>query len=273
MAETGSGAARDSITFLGTGGARFIIVSQVLATGGLWFNLDGTDFLMDPGPGCIVRVTDRKLNPERLEGIIVSHRHLDHAADVNIMTEAMTGVGARGHGHLFAPRDALETEPVILDYLKKRLESVEALEPGRTYALGNVMFTAPVRHVHGVENYGLVFRTAKYTVSYITDTRYFEGLASHYGGDLLLLNVVFLDPKTPAQSIQTNMPIDHLSVPDVERLVKEIRPKTAIMTHFGMGMYRAGPSTVAERVTQNTGIRVLAAYDGMEFHLSELDSR
>lgn len=271
MAEEVHGAPTDSITFLGTGGARFVIISQVLATGGVWFNLAGTEFLVDPGPGSIVRVTERKLNPENLAGIIVSHRHLDHSADVNIMTEAMTGGGSRRRGHLFAPRDALETEPVILAYLRKRLESVEALEAGGSYKLGNVSFTTPVRHIHGVENYGMIFKTDKYTIAYITDTRYFEGLPGYYRGDLLLMNVVFLDPKTPAQAVESDMPIDHLSVPDVERLVTEIRPKVAIMTHFGMGMYRAQPWTIAEKLTQKTGIRVLAARDGMEFHLSELD--
>lgn len=90
--------ANDTITFLGTGGARFMITSQLLATGGLWFNIEGTNFLVDPGPGCIVQATKRKLNPEKLSGIIVSHRHLDHAADVNIMVEAMTRGGFRRHG-------------------------------------------------------------------------------------------------------------------------------------------------------------------------------
>lgn len=271
MAEKESSAPVDSITFLGTGGARFVIISQVLATGGIWFNLAGTEFLVDPGPGSIVQATQRKLNPEHLEGIIVSHRHLDHAADVNIMAEAMTRGGFKKHGRLFAPRDALETEPVILDYLRRRLEGVETLEAGGSYTLGGFSFTTPVRHVHGVENYGMVFRTGKYTIAYITDTRYFDELARYYHGDLLLLNVVFLDPKTPAQAIESNMPIDHLSVPDVERLVTEIRPKVAIMTHFGMGMYRAHPWTIAEKLTEKTGIRVLAARDGMTFHLSELD--
>jgi len=58
---------------------------------------------MDPGPGCIVQVTNRKLNPEELSAIIVSHRHLDHSADVNVMTEAMTEGGFKKRGILFAP--------------------------------------------------------------------------------------------------------------------------------------------------------------------------
>jgi ribonuclease BN (tRNA processing enzyme) len=261
----------DTITFLGTGGARFMIISQVLASGGLWFNLGGTEFIVDPGPGSIVRATQRKYNPEYLSAVIVSHRHLDHSHDVNIMAEAMTRGGFRQHGRLFAPREALETEPIILNYLRKRLESVEVLEAGKSYTLDNFTFSTPVRHIHGVENYGLVFKTGKYTIAYITDTRYFDDLPKYYQGDLLLMNVVFVKPFTEEEARANNMPIDHLSVPDVERLVMEIKPKVAIMTHFGMGIWRAKPWLIAEQLTEKTGIKVIAARDGMKFHLSELD--
>ena len=67
------------------------------------------------------------------------------------------------------------------------------------------------------------------------------------------------------------MPLDHLSVPDAERLIKEIKPKTAILTHFGMGVWRAKPALVAEELTEKTGIKVIAATDGMTFDLAELD--
>jgi len=83
----------DTITFLGTGAGRFMITSQRLASGGIWMNLGGTQLLVDPGPGCIVRATDRKLDAQNLSAIILSHRHLDHSADTNIMVEAMTRHG------------------------------------------------------------------------------------------------------------------------------------------------------------------------------------
>ena len=248
-----------------------MIISQTLASGGLWFNLGGTEFIVDPGPGSIVQATRLKFNPEHLSAVIVSHRHLDHSHDVNIMAEAMTRGGFRHHGRLFAPRDALETEPIILNYLKKQLESVEAFEAGKTYTFGNFTFSTPVRHIHGVENYGMVFTTDKHTIAYITDTRFFDDLPKYYRGDLLLLNVVFVKPFTALEAEKNNMPIDHLAVPDVERLVKEIKPKIAIMTHFGMGIWRANPRLIAEQLTEKTGTRVIAAQDGMQFHLSELD--
>ena len=112
----------ETITFLGTGGARFMIINQFLASGGLWLNMNGTEALIDPGPGCIVQATKRKLKPEQLSAIILSHRHLDHAADANIMVEAMTQGGFQRHGQLFLPADAIETEPVIFSYLKEYLD-------------------------------------------------------------------------------------------------------------------------------------------------------
>ena len=88
----------DTITFLGTAGARFVVTKQFLASGGAWLNLGGTEILLDPGPGCLVGATKRKLDPAKLKAIILSHKHLDHSGDINIMIEAMTEGGWRQRG-------------------------------------------------------------------------------------------------------------------------------------------------------------------------------
>ena len=272
--------ASDTITFLGTGGARFMIINQLLASGGLWLSLGGTEILVDPGPGCIVQSTKRKLRAEKLSAIIVSHRHLDHSADVNIMVEAMTRGGLKRHGRLFAPSDALETEPIIFSYLKDRLDSVETLQAGKSYSVGNISFTTPVRHIHPVETYGLVFSTDRHTFSYITDTQYFADLSTSYGGELLIINTVFTQPMHRSDhqpggentaSPGLDLPMEHLSVPDAGRIITELKPKAAILTHFGMTMWRAKPWQIAEKLSQETGVRVLAARDGMRFDLAQLD--
>ncbi len=246
-----------------------MMYSQFLATGGLWLSLSGTEILVDPGPGCIVQASKRKLKAEKLDAIILSHRHLDHSADVNIMVEAMTQGGLKRHGRLFAPADALEPEPVIFSYIRELIDGVETLEEGKSYSIGDISFSTPVKHIHPVETYGLVFRTAEHTFSHITDTRYFEGLSQHYGGELLIINVVFLEPHTPSD--YPGMPIDHLSVPDVKCIIMELKPKVAILTHFGMSMWRAKPWEIAQRLSEKTGVRVIAARDGMKFELSKLD--
>ncbi len=240
-----------------------MMITQLLASGGLWLHFDGTEILLDPGPGCIVQATKRKLRPDKLSAVILSHRHLDHSADVNIMVEAMTQGGFKQHGWLFAPADALDAEPVVFSYLRDYLEGVEVLKEGKSYSVGNVSFTTPVRHIHGVETYGMVFNTSTHTFSYIADTRYFDGLCTSYGGDLLIISVLRLESEPP---------LDHLSVSDAERIIGELKPKVAILTHFGMTMWRARPWEIAEGLSQRTGVRVLAARDGMKFDLSRLDN-
>ena len=253
----------DTITFLGTGGARIMVANQILSSGGLWLRLSGTEILLDPGPGCIVQSTKRKLRADKLSAIILSHRHLDHSGDVNVMVEAMTQGGFKPRGWLFTPADALEAEPVIFSYLKSYLEGIEILQEGKSYSIGNVSFSTPTRHIHPVETYGMLFRAGEHTFSYIADTRYFDGLYRSYTSELLIINVVFL---------KDNPPADHLTVSDVKRIVAEVKPKTAIMTHFGMTMWRAKPWEIAQSLSQETGVRVIAARDGMKFDLSQLDN-
>jgi ribonuclease BN (tRNA processing enzyme) len=256
MKDVPSHDAHNTITFLGTAGARFMVSRQLAASGGIWLSLNGTQILLDPGPGCIVQATRHHLDPEKLSAIIVSHRHLDHAADVNVMVEAMTNGGYNRHGLVFAPGDALQQEPVIASYLKNYIEGTTALEAGRLYHVGGVSFTTSERHVHPVETYGMVFQAAGHTLGYITDTRYFEGLHRSYAAEVLIINTVLTEPRPP---------IDHLSIPDAGRLIREIRPATAILSHFGLHVWKAGPSHIAEDLAAQTGVRVIAARDGMKF--------
>ena len=95
-----------------------------------------------------------------------------------------------------------------------------------------------------------------------TDTRYFEGLCTSYGGDLLIISVLRLEAAPP---------LDHLSASDAEHIIGELKPKVAILTHFGMTMWRAKPWELAQSLSQKTGVKVLAARDGMKFDLSQLD--
>ncbi len=250
-----------TVTFLGTAGARVMVASQILASGGLWFNLGGTEMLLDPGPGTLVRARQSRLSPARLAAIILSHKHLDHSCDVNVMIEAMAEGGFHRRGVLLAPADALDNDPVVLHYVRPFLERIEVLRQGGEYRVEDVSISTPLRHIHPAETYGVVLRTRQYSISCVVDTRYFDELCQHYGADLLILNVMRLDPA---------MPLDHLSVPDAARIIKCLKPRAALLNHFGMSMWRAKPHAVAERLSQETGVRVIAASDGLRFDLAEL---
>jgi len=251
----------DVITFLGTAGARFVVAHQFLASGGAWLNLGNTQILLDPGPGSLVQAARRKLDATKLAAIILSHRHLDHSGDINIMIEAMTDGGTKKRGTVFVPGDALTQDPVIFSYLQSYPQNIQVLTEGGSYVINDVSFKTPVRHKHPVETYGFIFQTPRHTFSWITDTRYFDDLAEHYEGDLLVINVVRLNPGAP---------IDHLALSEARSIIEELRPKIAILTHFGMTMWRARPWELAEKLTEGTGVSVIAARDGLKFDLAQL---
>jgi ribonuclease BN (tRNA processing enzyme) len=183
----------------------------------------------------------------------------------------MTEGGLNRHGRLYAPADALSPEPVIFSYLRKNVEDVVVLEEKKSYTVGNVTFTTPVRHQHPVETYGMVFKTPKHTFSYIADTSFFKGIIENYKTEMLIINTLFLEPRS-GQGIG-NVPIEHLSIPDAAYMISEMKPRIAILTHFGMSIWRAKPWEIAERISQTTGTRVIAARDGMIFDLAELDEQ
>jgi len=239
-----------------------MVSKQLLASGGMWLELEGSQILIDPGPGTIVQATKRKLDPTKLDAIFLSHKHLDHSGDISIMIEAMTDGGLRHRGQVFAPADALEIDPVILRYLRGYPERINILQEGQEYQVGEITLETPLRRRHGVETYGVILRSPKYTISYIADSLYFEELGQRYEGDLIIINVV---------RYESGGPFDHLSLPDAARLIQEIRPKVAILSHFGMTMWRARPWEQAQRLSQEIGSKVIAARDGMRFDLSQLD--
>jgi ribonuclease BN (tRNA processing enzyme) len=246
------------ITFLGTAGARIMVANQIQASGGIWLSLNGIEILIDPGPGSIVQSTQRQLRADKLKAIILSHRHLDHSGDLNIMVEAMTQGGFQPGGKVFLPADALGREPVLYSYLQDYLDGVETLYEGGSYQIGSVTFSTPVRHKHSVETYGLRFNANEYSFSYIADGSFFEGQIEAYRADLIIINMVFINPRAG---------VAHLALEDAEKLVTGIKPKIAILNHFGLSVWKAHPPEVAEKLSQKTGVSVIAAHDGLKFDL------
>lgn len=250
------------LKFLGVAGARFVVTKQVKHSGGIWLTLDNTNILIDPGPGSLVRCLSSKpkLNPLDLHGIILTHRHLDHSNDINIMIEAISNGGINKRGVIFAPNDALESDPVILRYVRNYVEKIEILKEGGFYNIGNISFSTPVKHIHGVETYGLNITGKNNSISIISDTKYFKNLGSYYNGKLLIINIVLFEKKEK---------INHLSLSDVEKIISETDAKMVVLTHFGMNLLKLKMWKIAENFTKKLGVRVIAANDGMNINLDD----
>ena len=228
----------------------------------MWIRFGPTQVHIDPGPGALVRAlaTVPPQRPAELDAIVLAHKHLDHAGDVNAMIEAMAQGGWKPRGALFAPRDAWEGDSILLPYARRFVPRHEIVEEhGGPYAINDVEVRASIRHVHPVETYGLHFRYAGKTLSYLPCTRFFEGLVEDYRAaapDVLVINVL---------RYRDSMDVDHLTFDEARRVIAGIRPQAAIMTHFGTKMLERDPQRLAYELEDELGIKVYAASDDRLF--------
>jgi ribonuclease BN (tRNA processing enzyme) len=249
------------IKFLGTAGARFVMIDQLRSSGGIWISCGKTNVILDPGPGSLVRCHSSrpKLDPKKLDAVILTHKHLDHSGDVNVMIEAMTKGGYEKRGRLFAPKDAFGTNGVIFSYLKNFPEKTVKLEKGECCCVGDLSFMPVIKNIHPVDTYGLKFFIENEIISFVSDTRYFPGLIdAHKDATILILNVVFYEKRSD---------IDHMSIQEAIELIKAIKPKKAVITHFGMTMLKQKPYLMERDLQAGLEMDVQLAYDGYTLNL------
>ena len=219
-----------------------------------------TQIHVDPGPGALVRALSAipPCNPRDLDAIVLSHKHLDHSGDVNALIEAMTSGGFRRRGIVMAPRDAYEDEPVVLPYAQRFVEKLEVLEPsGGPYSIGPVELRTSCAHLHAVQTYGLHFAYDGLRVAYLPCGKYFDGLADDYARlepDVLVVNVL---------RFKDSADVDHMTWEQARRVATGVAAKVTVFQHFGTKMLEAGPQRLAQELEDETGRRVIAAYDSL----------
>ncbi|MEA1995153.1 MAG: MBL fold metallo-hydrolase [Campylobacterota bacterium] len=251
---------KDKIVFLGTGGGRIVVFLQMRASGGLWFQLDGKMFVIDPGPGALVKARKMGIDIGKLKAIFISHRHLDHCADINSIIVAMTEGARKKKGIIFAPPDAIDEDSVILEYCKNTVENIIRLKQGGKYKIDDISLYTPLKFIHPPQTFGVIIESERYTISYIADTLWFDELPQIFQGDVVIMNTVF---KEPRQGFY------HLCIHDVEKYLSVYKPKILILNHFGMTLLRAKPWEWAERISKQFNTKVLAAWDNMVFDLDK----
>jgi phosphoribosyl 1,2-cyclic phosphodiesterase len=246
------------ITFLGTAGGRMVIMTQLRASGGWILEMDGERIHVDPGPGALVRANQFGINLKKLSGMVISHAHTDHYTDAEMIVESMTN-GTRvkrgvvlGNEHSIYGGD--DYRPSLSPFHVRLLDKLVVMKPGDKAKIGKVEVTAtPTKHSEG-KALGFVFRGSQ-SLGYTGDSEYFEGQEKHFEGcEYLVLNV--LRPR------ETNWP-KHMNTNQAAKLISKVRPKVAVLQHFGMLMIRAGEANEAKWIEETTGVKTIAAKDGM----------
>jgi phosphoribosyl 1,2-cyclic phosphodiesterase len=256
-----------TLKFLGTAGARFVVSTQLRHSGGLVWTLGGATLWVDPGPGALVRAlaSRPRVDPAKIDALLVTHRHLDHAGDATAVVEAMSRGGFAPRGTLLAPRDALDEEPVVFRYAQGFVARRLVLSEGSRHELApGVVVETPLAHDHGIETYGYRLSAPGFTASHIVDTFWMDALPGAYAGvDLLVVNTT--------RERGRDRRYLHLGADDAETLVAEIRPRLAVLTHLGMQLARGRAEELALAISQRTGVPTVAARDGWLLDLDALE--
>jgi len=254
------------LIFLGTGGGRFVTITQKRRTAGIRLVVDGFHAHLDPGPGALVHSIGAGLNPQKLRAILVSHAHPDHYNDAEVMIEAMTRGATKRRGVLIAPRSVLTGNetcgPVISRYHQGIPEAVYEVKPGDEVDLGALRVLA-TRAVHtDPDTVGFRFHVEGVgDVAYTSDTSYFEGIGEYYRGTRLLILCVMRPTGEPWKG--------HMSTDDAIKILNDTHPEMAIITHFGMKMVFKGPRGEAKLLERETGVPTVAAEDGMRVEVKK----
>ena len=251
------------LQFLGTGGGRFATISQKRMTGG--FRIDDMgkrNIHVDPGPGALVRSHQYGLNPRKINMLLVSHCHTDHYNDAEVLIEAMTQGMTKRTGHVIASESVLngyeEIGPGISKYHQTK-PTVSTIHPGDVIKNGPITVRGTATNHGDPTCTGFNIDYNGFSISYTADTEYFPELhEDHEGADVWIGCVI----KEGERRIK-----GHLRTGDFQQLIEEVQPKLAIMTHLGVNLIMNNPFQNTRVITQNTGVRTIAATDGLAIDL------
>ena len=252
------------LTFLGSGGGRFSAISQRRMTGGFRIdNLGGKNYHVDPGPGALIRTYQFGFNPRNINGVFVSHAHTDHYNDAEILIESMTRGMTREQGVIFGSNSVLngfeQWGPCISSYHQSKSD-VFVLEPGVVSEVNGIKVKGTATEHGDPAGAGFQIDYNGFKLSYTSDTGYFDELADyHEGADILIASVL----RPGNKSIP-----GHMCSRNFVDLINKVKPKVAVMTHLGLKMISNNPVTEAKKISKKTGVKTIAAYDGLSFNVN-----
>lgn len=253
------------LQFLGTGGGRFATISQKRMTGGFRIDdIDGKNIHVDPGPGALVRSHQFGLNPRKINMLLVSHCHTDHYNDAEVLIEAMTQGMTRRTGHVIGSESVIngteELGPSISKYHQSKPE-VSVLKPGDEIKEGKITVRGTKTNHGDSTCVGFNINYKGFNINYTADTEFFPELVEEHADADVLIGCVIKEGERKIKG--------HLRTMDFEELVNEIQPKIAIMTHLGVNLIMNNPFQNTRIITKNTGVRTIAATDGLTMNLNQ----
>lgn len=216
-------------------------------------------FHIDPGPGSLASAKDAGINLRATTALLVTHNHLNHCNDINAVIDAMTYSGFDRKSVLVSNRTVItgrqNEEPFLHKRYRDFLERFIALDAGKKVGINDVEIVALKAKHSDPSAIGFKFITPEYTLSYSGDTMYsVEAIETYENSSVLILNVPCLKKEENRYN---------LCKEDAIKIIKAVKPRLAIITHFGANFIKADPLYEVRDIQKETNTQVIAATDGM----------
>ncbi len=248
------------ITFLGTAGSSAVASKQLRSSGGIVLEVEDLQFHIDPGPGSLLKAKEYGISLQHTTAVLVSHNHINHCNDLNAVVDAMTHGGIEHRGVVMGSKSVLQSQedshPFLTKYHQNLLEKVIPLEKNHKVGIELVEINALSAEHTDPTALGFKFFCPKFTLAYSGDTKLTPKLLEEMAGsDIVILNVPYPGEKGTGMNLDTNAAI---------HIISTVRPRLAILTHFGTEMLKADPIEEARQVQRITGVQTIAARDGLK---------
>jgi ribonuclease BN (tRNA processing enzyme) len=247
------------VIFLGTAGSTAVVSKGLRASGGIIIQTNEMQLHLDPGPGALRQAKELGINLNHTSAILVSHNHLNHCNDLNIVVDAMTHSGLEHRGiilgskSIFYPVDACF--PILTTHHQSLVEKIIPLEKNHKVGIELIEIHALNANHKDPTALGFKIYCPKMTIGYSGDSAPTSELISGLtGSDFLILNVPYPGDKKISGSLNSE---------NAAKIISLIKPKIAVLTHFGLDMLKADPINEAREVQRLTGIQTIAAKDGL----------
>ena len=245
-----------NIKFLGTGGGRFVTITQERATGGFYIDTGKAKLYIDPGPGALVHAVKEKIPLKKLDIIFVSHAHIDHINDAQVLIEVLTNGCTKRNGIFTGSLSAVEH---LDEYHKNHLEKIVSLNPGEKFNFKNITLkTTKALHTDAT-TIGFVLKVKGKRIGYTSDSVFFNGFPEQFKEcDVIIINCPI--SRNPFKHLGVEK-AKHMDMFDVIKFLSIARPKLAVLNHYGMSILKANPEKVAKLIQQRTGVETKAIKD------------
>jgi ribonuclease BN (tRNA processing enzyme) len=171
----------------------------------------------------------------------------------------MTHSGIEHRGIVMGSKSVLqkfdENHPFITKHHKNLVEKIIPLE--KNHKVGIELIEINSLYAEHTDPYAIGFKffCPKFTLSYTGDTTATDILLDELAGsDFLILNVP--EPGNTAKGA-------NLDTKSAIKIISQVRPRMAVITHFGLEMLKADPLQEAREIQRITGIQTIAAKDGL----------